>query len=231
MMGVQRMLLAFSLLGAPAGTAVAQAVPSTIPSRAQGPERLADLLVAEKDVIDTAAGNFDQSFNAVIKARLANSTAKPSPQLMDAIRASGRRETMAILHEGYPELRRIVIDRFRTGLTPSEIADANAFYASPTGRRMNAAATANARGRGAEAIAQNMVDGVVGAMGPEDAPAIRAFGSTSAAAKMQILSPQLQQASVNWATNLMNANGARLQRATQTAAQTYLSAHRTRPAK
>lgn len=188
-------------------------------------ERLADLLAGEEQVIEAAAGNFDAAFDAKLKARLAGVVLPPNADLLATVRAASKTELLSVLHADYPELRRVVVAKIQSELTGSDVVDLIAFYSSPTGRKISQAAVAGARGTDPKTIQQNMVANAAGAVGADDTSALLAFGAKPVAAKLQRLGPELQQASVEWASRLMAANAARLQQSIQSAVQSYQAAH------
>lgn len=204
-----------------AGTQASVAAPA---APAADVERLADLLAGEEQVIEAATGNFDAAFDAKLKARSAG-VALPNADLLATIRATSKTELLSVLHAAYPELRRVVVAKLQAELSGADVIDLIAFYSSPTGRKISQAAVAGARGTDPGTIQQNMVANAVGAIGADDTSALLAFGAKPAAAKLQRLGPELQQASVEWASRLMAANAARLQQSIQSAVQSYQAAH------
>ena len=178
---------------------------------------LLDQIVGERQVIDAATGNFEAAFDRTVKANANGRTLEAG--MVTAVKSAGRAETVAVLHEGYPGLRRMAADKVRASMTSAEMKQAADFYASPTGRKLTAAAVASTRGSTASEIQNNIQAGVVAAMSPDDAPALTAFAATPAYVKLQTLGPELQKASVKWAETLMAGNADRIRRAVASAVQ------------
>lgn len=215
------LLAAPATIGSPAGAAGTQA---WVAAPAADVERLADLLAGEAQVIEAATGNFDATFDAKLKERPAG-VALPNAGLLATIRAASKTELLSILHAAYPELRSIVVAKIQAELSGSDVVDLIAFYSSPTGRKISQAVVAGARGADPGTIQQNMVANAVGAVGADDTSALLAFGAKPVFAKLQRLGPELQQASIEWASRLMAANADRLQQSIQSAVQSYQAAH------
>ncbi|WP_082731794.1 DUF2059 domain-containing protein [Sphingomonas sp. CCH18-H6] len=184
---------------------------------------LVGYIAAEADILSSGAANFEASFNKGLAANGGEALEARFPGITKVVGTAGKNETLAILREGYPEIRGIILAELRKNLTPQEARDANRFYGSPTGQKLIRAGVAGARGSSLDAISTSGQQSAVAAMGPEDQPALLQFAGTSAFKKIAVLGPPLQRMSADWATALIAKSDARLKAVVQAAMNAHLS--------
>lgn len=217
-------MLWLAVAAAIASPASAGALPPLSGTAQSSPlEQLLDLMVAEQQVVTAAIANFDVSFSQSFEANGGAAVEAKYPGVRKAAADAGRVATVALLHQNYGTLRALVGGMVRSGMTDSEIEDAIRFYGSPTGRKLIAAVASQVRGSTASQLQASAGEAAVKAVSPEDQPALTAFMRTGAFAKITVIGPKIQQASIDWGQQLIEAHSAQLRGAVAQAVQAHIS--------
>lgn len=188
---------------------------------------LITLLLPETQVPLLVAAGFRQG---LAKARASNPKASgpydayPGMEAFVVDRLSKTLDQLALAD--LPNLREQLAMVLRADMNPQEIADALAFFQSPTGKRMQARVAEAIQGETpttAEARQKRAVQAATEGLTPDDYPALRAFGASSAARKMQQVNPKIIAASQAWGQQFGAANAAKLTAAREAAEAEFLA--------
>lgn len=194
--------------------AAAHPVPAA-PIDAQGDaEQLIGILLSQDAILDLGGRAFDYGINqGNVTDPEARKLYDAHPGLKEYVASKVRPEFQAILSRALPKLRQDLSAIVTGEMTAGEIADTLAFFASPTGIKMKAQIYQSIGDKPDETQAEMQQRAVAAAMAnltPEDYPALMAFGSSSAAQKMQSVTPKISAAGQAWAQQMVAANEARL---------------------
>jgi len=204
-------------------TPAAQAAALIAPAPASDLDRLVLLLIPEQGLVDmmmVSAGKGLDEENSADFARY--------PGMRDYVLAQLRPDLLRAFGAGLPELRASIGAILSRELTADEIGDLYAFFSSPTGKKLYAimleVAGENAA-KDEDTVKQIMMDRIMASMTPEDYGPMSAFGGSSAAGKMQTISPQIRAASMAWANKLVVANAGPIRTLRDKAIADYKRAH------
>lgn len=190
-------------------------------------DRLVAALLPEDALVKITTKVFDnnlQNDTALSAEKKALYTANPGLKAHLSERMKG--EIAVILRKDLPGLRTDLAALLMREMSASEISDTVAFFGSATGQKMmahmydgvaNSAATSEAEAK------QAAMAGLMASLTPEDYPALMAFGATPAAAKLQAVTPKVQDVTKAWAAKMIAANQARLTAAADKATADYLA--------
>jgi hypothetical protein len=120
------------------------------------------------------------------------------PGIRAALVAAAMRELEAIYRRGLPALDAELRAMLRQRLSDAESIELIAFFGSPTGAKLVAAMNEGVAASDGDTQADFRADGrnrAVSAIGPEDGPALEAFGRSAAYPKVKQLTPAIQAAS------------------------------------
>jgi hypothetical protein len=209
--------------------AIAQTAPAAATLAENDPARLVELIVPADQLARVAKNSFKAGFGESLdgdaNGKAAYST-HPGMQAFVADRVSD--EVGTLLRENLPGLREQLTDIVREEMEPDEIADTVVFFESPTGAKIRArvfAALAEQSPTTSEDAKEAATAAAVGDLTSEDYPALTAFGSSSAAKKMQIINPKMMAASRAWGQDVITSGADRLKAARERAEAQFLAEH------
>ncbi|MET0307822.1 MAG: hypothetical protein ABW023_03860 [Sphingomonas sp.] len=224
-----RVFIAALALGAALpGQALAHRAPPAIAMDAQADaEQLIGILLSQESIAELGGRAFDYG---VSQGEVADPKLRKlydaNPGMKEYVASKVRPEFQVILTGALPQLRHdlsaIVLDE----MTPDEIADTLTFFASPTGVKMKAQIYRSIGDKPDQTQAEMQQSAVASAMAtltPDDYPALLAFGQSSAAQKMQAVTPKISAAGQQWAEQMIAANGDRLQQVAVKAQAEFLA--------
>jgi len=210
------------------GLAIAHPAPRSGAADAQSDaEQLIGILLSQDAMIQLGGQAFDYG---VSQGKVGDPEARKlydaHPGMKDYVAGKVRPEFQAIMGQALPKLRRDLSAIVTGEMTPDEIAATLAFFASPTGAKMKAQiyqSIAAKPDRPQAEVQQEAVAAVVANLTPDDYPALMAFGSSSAAQKLQTVTPRISAAGQQWAEQMVAANRARLKQVAAAAQAEYLA--------
>jgi hypothetical protein len=213
-------------LGAAALAApLAQAAPAAAPAPADDLQKLVVLLVPEDSMTQVALRAFDASMaQGTVGDAETERLLKQYPGLKEHVAATVKPEMVKVLLAGLPALRQRIGNVLSAEMTADEIAATYTFFASPTGKKVyaNALGTMGSDpGDDEDQVKQKAMDAVMASLTPEDYPALMAFGTSSAAKKMNAINPKISAASKAWAEELLAQHRDRLTKLAAAAALDY----------
>jgi hypothetical protein len=184
----------------------APALPTLAVAPANDAGQLARLLVPERAMLD------------LIMVAIRNEAKRRppfagDPAMTDFVLKRMQPDILQMVREAVPELRVELTKIFSTEMTPGEIGDVYAFFASPAGQRLQQI--------GFEVVAENpsadsaehqriAVERFTASITPADIPALTAFGSSAGARKMKTVAPKTTAASEAWAQRVIARHGTRI---------------------
>jgi hypothetical protein len=210
------------------GHAVAyRAPPAVAMNEQEDAEKLIGILLSEDSIAQLGGRAFDYGVSqGNVTDPAMRKLYDAHPGMKDYIAGKVRPEFQAIMSASLPRLRHdlsaIVLDE----MTPDEIADTLTFFASPTGVKMKAQIFQTIGDKPDQNQAEMQQAAIAAAMAsltPDDYPALMAFGASSAAQKMQVITPRISAASQAWAAQMITANGDRLRQVATKAQAEYLA--------
>lgn len=149
-----------------------------------------------------------------------------NPGMREFVGKKLRAEYIVTLRRELPSLRRTVSGILSSDLSPADLAKVLAFFSSPTGRKLLALSLQSVGSDpapGAEEQQAAATAAVMKSLTPEDMPALMAFGSSPAAAKMNTVNPKIAQAGTAWAEDMIERNKERFEKLGETAATEFLA--------
>jgi len=218
-------LLALLALGlALPGQATAR--PATVDARADV-EKLVGILASQEDIFDRGSRALERGVSQgdLITPDL-RKVYDANPGMQEYVTGRVRPEFQAILSRALPDLRRDLGAILIAEMTPGEIAQTLAFFSSPTGAKMKARIyrTIGDRPNQSQAELQRRIVAAAAAnLAPEDYPVLLAFSTSSAAQKMESVTPKISAASRGWTAQMVAANEARLRRVADAATAEFLA--------
>ncbi|WP_213981064.1 DUF2059 domain-containing protein [Sphingomonas sp. dw_22] len=149
------------------------------------------------------------------------------PGMKEYVAGKVRPEFQTIMLRELPRLRQDLGTILIAEMTPAEIADALAFFASPTGIKIKAQvyqSIGDRPDRPQAEIQESATAAAIANLTPDDYPALMAFGATTAAQKMQaVVNQKISVASQEWAARMVSANQARLRQIAVNAQAEFLA--------
>lgn len=221
------LLAALVLSTATLAPASALAIDNAAVPAADDARRLAALMLPGDALVRITARVFDnhlQSEAGLSPEKKALYAANPGLKAHLAERMKG--EIAAIMRKDLPGLHAELAALFAREMTAEEIGQTLAFLESATGQKMMAqmySGVAASSATSEEEAKQAAMAGVMGSLTQEDYPALMAFGTTSAAAKLQAVTPKLHEVTKSWATKMIASNEARLTAVRDRATAEYLA--------
>jgi hypothetical protein len=221
-------LLAVLALGlAFPGHAAAHPVPAAPMDAERDAEQLIGILLSQEAILDLGGRAFDYGASQETVADPEKRKRYDAhPGMKEYVASKVRPEFQMIVSRALPKLRQdlgaIVLDE----MTPAEIADTLTFFASPTGVKMKAQIYQSVGDKPDQSQAEMQQSAVAAAMAnltPDDYPALMAFGSSTAAQKMQSVTPKISAAGQAWAQQMIAANEARLRKVADAAEAEFLA--------
>lgn len=224
---MKTLFAALLIAGATPALALAQAEPTTRAPQAGDAAKLASFIVPEGQMPALIAFGFRRGFATSIAA---NPTAKAlydaNPGMQDFVVARVSDELVKLAAADLPTLREQLTGIVRDDMEPDEIVDTLTFFESPTGTKMRARIVAAMQKQApttAEEGQKTAAEAAVADLTPEDYPALTAFGTSSAAKKMQLVNPKIMAASQAWSMQLGTANAAKLKAVREAAEAEFLA--------
>lgn len=213
------------------GIAVARPAPvAPAPDARADAEQLAGILLPSEAVLEVGGRAFDYGVDqGTVISDEERALYDANPGMKEYVAGRVRPEFQAILSQELPGLRRDLSLIVSGEMTPAEIADTLAFFASPTGAKMKAQiyrAIAERPDQSQAEMQQNAMNAAIANLTPDDYPVLMTFGTSSAAQKIQQVSPRISAAGQAWAERMMAANDARLRKVAQTAQAEFLAGRR-----
>lgn len=209
-----RMLFAALALTAPiASVPVALAGPVML-QRADA-EALVRQMLDDATMSRIAARAFDQgAADTLAEAPEVQRQFAANPGLREHVQNTVRAEVVKAVVRDLPDLRAKLSALIAADLNPREIADVTTFFASPVGQKMKGAAYQSIADKPVPdqaKLQQQAIAAIMASIAPEDYPALMAFGTSSAAQKMQTLNPKITAASRTWTEAFIARHSPRMQ--------------------
>lgn len=148
------------------------------------------------------------------------------PGMKEYVAGKMRPEFQTLIGRELPKLRHDLSAIVTAEMTPGEIADTLTFFASPTGAKLKAQVYQSIGDKPDQSQAemqQTAIAAAIANLAPEDYPALVAFGGSSAAQKMQLVTPKISAAGQEWAARMIAANQDRLRRIANNAQAEFLA--------
>lgn len=223
-----RMLFAALLIaGATPSLAMAQAEPTTRAPQAGDAARLAGIMVPDAQMPGLIAIGFRRGFATSIAGNpKAKGLYDANPGMEDFVTTKVSEELVKLAAADLPTLREQLTGIVRDEMEPDEIVDTLTFFESPTGTKMRARIVAAMQKQApatAEEGQKTAAEAAVADLTPEDYPALTAFGTSTAAKKMQLVNPKIMAASQAWSMQLGTANAAKLKAVREAAEAEFLA--------
>ncbi|MBC9034420.1 hypothetical protein IAG41_18690 [Sphingomonas sp. JC676] len=210
------------------GHAAAHPAPRAVAADARADvEKLIGILASQDDILDLGGRALEYGVNQgdLIDPEL-RKVYDAHPGMKEYVTGKVRPEFQAILSRALPDLRRDLGAIVTAEMTAGEIADTLAFFSSPTGIKMKAQiyrSIGDRPDRTQAEMQQSIVDAAMTNLTPDDYPALMAFGTSSAAQKMQSVTPKISAASQSWTAQMIAANEARLRKLAAAATAEFLA--------
>lgn len=166
-------------------------------------------------------------------------TEREYPGIVDHIVIRMRPAVERMTRDALPKLWERTARLFDVHMTPSEIAQAQAFYGSPAGQRLIDAVSRNfdfkpmlgeattdkdiSAGSFRQGVAAGM-PAIIAGMSKADQAVLLAFGSTAAFAKIQKLNPEVMRVKAAWANETTPEQDAELEAIVTRAAEEFMAA-------
>jgi hypothetical protein len=210
------------------GAAVAHGAPLVAMADAQADaEKLVGILLSRESILDLGGRSFDYGVDqGNVTDPALRKLYDAHPGMKEYVASKVRPEFQAILSDALPGLRSNLTAIVTGEMTPQEIADTLTFFASPTGVKMKAQIYQSIGDKPDQSQAEMQQSAVAAAMAnltQEDYPALIAFAGSTAAQKMQAVSPKISAASEAWAAQMIAGNRARLQQVAKKAQAEFLA--------
>lgn len=209
------------------GLAAARPAPVMAADAGTDAEQLVGILLSQDAILELGGRAFDYGITQGAAADSAQRELYAAhPGMREYVASRMRPEFQAILSQALPGLRRDLSAIVISEMTPGEIADTLAFFASPTGIKMKAQiyqAIGDKPDRSQADMEQQAVAAAVANLTSEDYPVLMAFGNSSAAQKMQQVTPRISAAGQAWAQQMIAANNDRLRKVAGAAQAEFLA--------
>jgi hypothetical protein len=226
---VFKQLVSGIVIAVAAPAALCSAAPVAIGAPAHSPEATALVaLLTPADMVARLSGS-------VFDKLIAGDTTSPAaqefaahPGMRDFVAARVRERMLAVLTAELPDLRDQIATRIESDMTPAEIKEVSTFFESATGTRMRKMIydhmTANPPVPGHEDDAtQAAVADFMKTLTSDDYPVLIAFGSSSGAAKMKTINPDIAELSKRWGEDVTRAHAADIRAVAAQARQDFLA--------
>lgn len=224
---MKRLIAALLFAGAAPSLAFAQAEPQTAAPRDTDAVTLTGMLLPDGQVRSLVSAGFRQGAANSLAGNPKEKALYDAHPGMEAFVLDRVSDTLVQLAlADLPALHAQLATVVREEMEPQEIADTLAFFQSPTGTRMRARiaeALQRETPTTAEAGQKLAAEAATAGLTPEDYPTLQAFGTSSAARKMQGLNPKILAASQAWGVQLGAINAGKLKAAREAAEAEYLA--------
>lgn len=223
-----RKLLAAALMAAlavaPAHASAPE--PAAQPARNAELDRLVHSLVPDDKMIALATRSFDYAVESGKDGAEAKALYARHPGLREHVADKLRPAMRKIMKRALPGLRKDIAAIISADMTAAEIHDVAEFFASPTGRKVYAAALdsmGDKPDRSAGDASAAATKAVMASLTAADVPAMMKFGASPAAGKMNKVNPKIAAASKAWANKLVAANEAKMRAIAKRATDRYVA--------
>jgi hypothetical protein len=238
--------LALAALSAPLFAAPA-APPAALPAAAVPEQamRLSALLNPKAKLLEVGARAFDTGFDGALKSDTETAALlERSPGLREAILAAGRPVVLKKMEAEIPDQQQRYARFYADKFSPAEMDQLIAFYGSATGAKVidgmyrgadfkklaesmgkdKAKITPDALGQVSDSAAEKLLP----SFDANDWKALFSFAASPVYAKLQRLTPELQELGARIANQPDPANDAAVEKAVQAAVKEYM-AHKSKP--
>jgi hypothetical protein len=190
-------------------------------------EKLVGILASQDDIFDLGSRALDRGVSQgdLITPDL-QKIYDANPGVKEYVTGKVGPEFRAILGRALPDLRRELGAILTAEMTSDEIAQTLAFFSSPTGVKMKARIYRSIGDRPNQSQAElqrSIVAAAAANLTPEDYPVLLAFSTSSAAQKMQSVTPKISAASRGWTAQMVAANETRLRKVADAATAEFLA--------
>lgn len=221
-----KMLVTALMLGSAAVSPPVLAAPQAAQAQASA-EQLVSALLPEPAMVAVGSRAFDAGMEEQLAAdAAAKKRFDANPGLKAHVAGVVRTDFVETLKRDLPALRTSIAAILKQDLTPGEINDTLTFFNSNVGRRLMTQiyqSIGDKPDQSQEELQQAASASVMANLQPEDMPALMAFGTSTAAAKMQAVNPKISAASQAWAAKLIASHGPRLKALAEKATADYLA--------
>ena len=221
-----RLLLAGLVLAATPAMAAPPLRETPVAAADSAAGRLVELLVTEDGMRDFAAGLI--AYRAAHDPRTGSATRGLNaryPGLANHVAERLGPQLGKVLRRALPSLRDEVRTIVAASMTAHEIADSQAFFGSPAGKKVYAnilRAIADKPDRGQDETMQVVMTAAFSNIEVRDYPAVLAFSASSAAGKINAINPRIATASRAWADRLIAKNGAKIDKLSKRATKEFI---------